>query len=196
MFYRRSTEYEKAVLELVTMGRQVGFHVLLMTPYSKSTIISTDYRPNFRYISGYLPKHAETVVQMPVSTLQKYHFFYQSNERDAAIKFRPFIIKPEDIQKSIEAFTGEQLWTAEEIALHVFKTVPNCGFRTLLKEGLALAEQVSADIPFPFNEVAGDGKHTQAARQWATNYLSTLTKRGLATKPKTGRARVPRRELA
>lgn len=187
LFYRRSAEYEKLVLELVTAGRQVGFHVVLMTPYSKGSIISTDYRPNFRYISGFLPRHAERVVEMPVSKLPRYHFLYQTSERDAAIRFTPYKITPDDIQQSFVKFSNS-LKTGEAIAWFVFRNTEGCGVRTLLREGRALAESEGGDIPFPFSEVVG-GKPSQAAWQWAQEYLRGLTEQGLASETRPGQAR-------
>lgn len=187
LFYRRAAEYEKLVLELVTAGRQVGFHVILMTPYSKSSIISTAYRVNFRYISGFLPKHAERVVDMPVSKLPRFHFFYQTSERDAAIQFTPYPINPDDIQVTIDKF--ERVQSGEDIALYIFKSIPNCGVRTLLKQGRAYAEATCPDnIPFPFSEVQG-GRWSAAAWQWGQTYLRSLTEQGIATEATPGKAR-------
>lgn len=187
LFYRRSAEYERLVLELVTTGRQAGFHLVLMTPYSKSTIISTDYRPNFRYISGFLPRHAEVVVQMPVSKLPRYHFLYQTSERDAAIRFTPYKMAPGDIQEMIGRF-GQTKTTGEEVAWHIFKTTPNCGVRTLLREGRRYCEVECDDIPFPFSEVRGD-RWSAAAWQWGQQFLRELAEQGKASDALPGQAR-------
>jgi hypothetical protein len=197
LFYRKKSDYEERVLELVTAGRQAGFHIILLTPYGKGDVISTDYRPNFRFISGYLPKHAESVVEMPVSRLPEFHFLYQQTVRSFPVIFTTYKIEPRHVEQTINTFLAHHANVeAEEIALDIFVNTPNCGFRTLLREGAlrcqALKDQGRlGEIPWPWSGVTVNGvlKYNREVRQWAFDFLDELARKGIASPAGPGQAR-------
>lgn len=197
IYFNQDREYEKLVYNLVTVGRQAGIHVLLVTPYAKGDVISTKYRVNLKYISGYLPKHAESVLQMPVSSLGEHEFLYQKNERATPVHMWSFEITPGDVSNVINSMTAPSQFlahaTPEDIALRVFMTTPNCGVRTLLKQARMIAD-VGGGVPYPLDGVITDKDGVSISKDalnWGLDFLRKLTDLGVASDAPNGKARKP-----
>lgn len=197
VLFDEAKEYSVLVRRLVSSGRKVGFHVVVITPSAHSKIIETTYRGNLMIVSGHMRKHTEKIVEyMPVSQLRRYEFAYLQDERRRAISFSPFPIKEADFKAVIDNMLGHQTGS-REVALHIFMNEQNCGYRTLLRSGLHYYQALLKNgevkqIPFPWNACSDQSDHfsfTAEAKAWARRFLQELEDKKIAGQPRKGAAR-------
>jgi hypothetical protein len=194
---RTGREYEQMLMQLVTVGRQAGYHVVLLTTYARGDVISTTYRHNFVPISGWLPKSANRALgSRGAEQLQKYQFIYQEDPMHPWVKFTTYDVQPTHIRTAI-ASLFEEPESAGEIATSIFARLGGCGRRVILSDGLPFCELlvqkgVLDSVPFPWSEcrfVGGELKESKAAQRWAIRFLEDLEKAGIAGPPRTGKNR-------
>lgn len=192
IYFHQDKGYEDLVYQLVTSGRQAGIHVVLVTPYAHGDVISTKYRVNLKFISGHLRRHAENVLQMPVSQLGEHEFLYQKSERSVPIHMLSFHITGDDIQAVIAGLSpASDHPTVDDIALQVFISTPNCGVKTLLRNARNMSALLG-DIPAPLTGVTPQVRgfsYSKEAIEWGLAFLRRLEELGIASAAPTGKSR-------
>lgn len=202
VYGKQADEYEAHIKHLVNLGRQAGIHVVLVTPYALGNVITTDYRGNLRIISGFMKKNTiQSHGIQGVVFLKKQEFLYTEDTTQPEVMFHTYLVTANNLEVIKEEMSVGSYNSAEEIMLHLFATMPDCGYRTIQKEGLLKMQALVSsgqqkEVLFPWSAIKIDieeGKEvvrpSKSADLWIRETMDHFIAAGVAEDMGPRRAR-------